>query len=88
RLEAMGADLSYHDPHIPRMPRGKRGYDDPPDLTSETPTSEFLKSLDCALIATDHDAVDYETQVTQAPLVIDARGATRGLEHLGTVVKA
>ncbi|MFH5805975.1 nucleotide sugar dehydrogenase [Alienimonas sp. DA493] len=88
RLGELGAELSYHDPHIPRMPRGKRNYPDPPDLVSETLAPEFLKGLDCVLIATDHDAVDYETVVKHAPLVIDSRGATRGLEALGTVVKA
>ena len=86
RLREMGAELSYHDPHVAVMP-SKRDYDFPP-LHSQPLTDEFLRGQDCVLIATDHAAVDYEQVVTQAPLVIDTRGVTRGLETLGTVVKA
>ena len=86
RLREMGAELSYHDPHVAEMP-AKRDYDFPP-LRSRPLTDEFLQAQDCVLIATDHAAVDYERVVKQAPLVIDTRGVTRGLESLGTVVKA
>ena len=86
QLRGMGAVLSYHDPHVPTMPR-KRDYDFP-TLHSQELTPEFLKSLDCVLIATDHTAVDYETVVKHAPLVVDTRNATRGLEDLGTVRRA
>ena len=87
RLAAMGADLSYHDPHVPRAPRNRRGYN-PPPLDSEPLTPEFLASRDCVLIATDHSAVDYEAVVRHAPLVVDTRGVTRGLEAAGRVVRA
>ena len=86
RLRGMGAELTYHDPHVPAMP-AKRDYDFPA-LKSEPLTPEFLASRDCVLIATDHSAVDYEAVVTHAPLVIDTRNAARGFEHLGTVVRA
>ncbi len=88
RLNDLGAELSYHDPHVPRMPRGKRGYADPPDLVSEPLTPAFLAGLDCVLIATDHDAVDYQAVVTHAPLIVDTRNAAHGFTGPGTVVKA
>ena len=86
QLRGMGAVLSYHDPHVPVMP-AKRDYDFPA-LKSEKLTPEFLGSVDCVLIATDHSAVDYAHVVTHAPLVVDTRNATRGHEGLGTVVRA
>ena len=86
RLRELGAELSYHDPHVPAMP-AKRDYTFAP-LTSEPLTAEFLASRDCVLIATDHAAVDYAAVVRHAPLVVDARGATRGLTGPGRVVRA
>ena len=86
QLREMGAELSYHDPHVPVMPP-KRDYDFPPMVSQEL-TPEFLGSVDCVLIATNHSAVDYKHVVTHAPLVVDTRNATRGHEALGTVVRA
>ena len=73
-LMEAGAELSYHDPHIPTVPK-KRDYDMPAMQSSEL-TAEFLQSLDCVLIATDHSSVDYDFLVQNAPLVVDTRNAT------------
>lgn len=72
-----GAIVSYNDPHIPNLPP-MRHY---PHLSmsSQDLTPEFLASQDCVLIATDHSAYDYEQIVTQSPLVIDTRNATRNV---------
>ncbi|QDU97116.1 nucleotide sugar dehydrogenase [Lignipirellula cremea] len=69
-----GADLSYNDPYIPSLP-SMRHYD-VPNLTSEPLTPEYLASLDCVLIATDHSAYDYEMIVRHSSIVIDTRNAT------------
>ncbi len=69
-----GADLSYNDPHIPSLPK-MRHYD-VPAMESQELTPEYLQSLDCALIATDHSAYDYDLIVKHAPLVVDTRNAT------------
>jgi len=74
-LLAGGADLSYHDPHIPTLP--KMRHHEVPPLQSQELTAEFLASRDCVLIATDHSACDYEFIVRHAPLVVDTRNATR-----------
>jgi UDP-N-acetyl-D-glucosamine dehydrogenase len=81
-----GAELSYHDPYIPTLPAMR--HHDLPAMSSQDLTPEFLKRLDCALIATDHTEVDYARVVEHAPLVVDTRNATRGLEHLGNVRRA
>lgn len=76
-LEERGAELSYCDPHVPKLPK-MRHYE-VPDLASSDPTPEFLQSLDCALISTDHTSFDYAAIVKHAPLVVDTRNATAGV---------
>lgn len=73
-LKASGAELSFYDPHIPKLPK-MRHYKLPPMESSEL-TAEFLAKLDCLLIATDHSSCDYEFIVRHAPLVVDTRNAT------------
>ena len=52
---------------------------DVPDLDSQTLTPEFLSTLDCALIATDHTAFDYAAIVKHATLIVDTRNATKSI---------
>ncbi len=74
-LQARGAELSYSDPHIPNLPK-MRHYD-VPEMASNSLTPDYLSSLDCALIATDHTAFDYASIVEHARLVVDTRNATK-----------
>lgn len=83
-LRARGAQISYNDPHIPRLPN-MRHYD-VPDLSSLPLTPEMLAATDCVLIATDHSDYDYDFIVQHARLVIDTRNAcasvTKGREKI------
>ena len=74
-LAERGAELSYSDPHIPRLPK-MRSFK-VLDIQSQDLTPEYLQSLDCALIATDHTAFDYDQIVQNCTLVIDTRNATK-----------
>lgn len=74
-LRERGAAISYNDPHVPVLPRMR--HHNPPALTSQELTADFLAAQDCVLIATDHSAYDYEFIVRHARLVVDTRGATR-----------
>ncbi len=76
-LQASGAVLSYNDPHIPTLP-SMRHYD-VPRLASEPLTPEYLASLDCVLIATDHSAYDWNFIVRYSSLVVDTRNATKNV---------
>jgi UDP-N-acetyl-D-glucosamine dehydrogenase len=69
-----GAQVSYHDPHIAEMNLDGKGV-----LASVELTDEALSGCDCAVIVTDHSAIDYARVVRLAPLVIDSRNATRKL---------
>ena len=68
-LGALGADLSYHDPHVPALPQA--------DLVGVS-FEDALEGCDLALIATAHPSVDHEAIAERAPLVVDLRGVTRG----------
>lgn len=72
QLQEIGAQLSYHDPHVPTFPR-KRAFDirmDSVPLTAET-----LSAHDAVVILVRHTAVDYALIASQAALVVDACNA-------------
>jgi UDP-N-acetyl-D-glucosamine dehydrogenase len=74
QLAGSGADVAYHDPHVPFLPDRK--------LSSVELTSEELLRTDCVVIATDHDAINLRRVVDLVPKVVDLRNAVR--ERLGT----
>ena len=87
QLIALGALVSYNDPHIPRLPK-TRSHDLPP-MESQTLTADNIASQDCVLIVTDHSSYDYSFITSHAQLVIDTRNATRGhVEGQTNVVRA
>ncbi|MEE8451806.1 MAG: nucleotide sugar dehydrogenase, partial [Thermoguttaceae bacterium] len=74
-LLARGAELTYNDPHVPKLPRLRRH--ELSHMESVELTPEFLASQDCILIATDHSSYDCDEIVRHAQLVIDTRNATK-----------
>lgn len=60
-----GAQVAYHDPHVPDLPR--KG------LRSVPLDAATLAESDVAVIVTDHRSVDYELVVREAPLIVDLR---------------
>jgi UDP-N-acetyl-D-glucosamine dehydrogenase len=73
-LRERGAVLSYCDPHVPTLPK-MRSFD-VALMSSQSLTPEYLQSLDCCLIATNHTAFDYDLIVRESKLVVDTRNAT------------
>ncbi len=73
----MGADVRYNDPHIAKFPK-LRKYDF--NLKSVELTPRMMKSMDCAVIVTNHAAYDYGFIVRNSKLVIDTRNATRDVK--------
>ncbi len=70
-LREHGAKLSYHDDHIAELP----------DFgLSGKSLDSVLSGCDAAIIVTAHPGVDPQKIVNEAPLVVDFRGATRGIE--------
>lgn len=70
-LEEKGAQIAYSDPHVPVFP-SKRDYSF--DLDSVELSVDHITRYDCILIATDHDAFDYNQLVQHARLIVDTRG--------------
>jgi UDP-N-acetyl-D-glucosamine dehydrogenase len=75
-LLRLGADVSYHDPHIPEAPQ-MRSWPDLPQLRSVPLNDKVLEEQDAVLVVTDHTGVDYEAVLRHAPLVVDTRGVYR-----------
>jgi len=74
-LEADGADVRYHDPHIPSFA------DDHGKVRRSVPlTDDLLAKADCVAIATNHSDFDYTRIVARAQLIVDTRNATAGME--------
>ena len=79
-LQNAGADVSYHDPHVPRF--AEHG------LEMQSVALDPA-AYDVCVIVTDHHAVDYDKVVDDASLVVDLRNATgsNGNHNSGKVFK-
>jgi UDP-N-acetyl-D-glucosamine dehydrogenase len=70
-LRNLGANVGYHDPHVAEVPElGLRS----------TPLDQALADCDVACVITPHEELDYRQVAAEAPLVVDFRGVTRGIE--------
>jgi UDP-N-acetyl-D-glucosamine dehydrogenase len=75
-LQERGAQVVYHDPYVPRVPRMREHR---LDMVSVPLTDDALESADAVLVATDHSCVDYARVVERAQLVVDTRNACKGV---------
>jgi len=66
-LEEDGAEVVYHDPHVPSFREDGHEYQSV-DLTRKT-----LSGIDAVVIVTDHRSVDYQLIADEVSLVIDSR---------------
>jgi UDP-N-acetyl-D-glucosamine dehydrogenase len=66
-LRTAGAEVAYHDPHVP-------SFDEHGVALSSSPLEPA--EYDCVVIVTNHSGVDYAQLVEDANLVIDLRNAT------------
>jgi UDP-N-acetyl-D-glucosamine dehydrogenase len=66
-LLAKGADVGYHDPHVPAFQHD--GF----EMTSAPDLDAALSEADCVIIATDHSSYDWPAVHERAQLVVDTR---------------
>ena len=80
-VEAQGAEVDFHDPHIPVVPM-TREHAELAGRASVALTPETLGGYDAVLISTDHAAVDYNLVAAHAKLIVDTRNALakRGID--------
>lgn len=88
-LEERGAIVDFYDPYIPEVPYDR----DHPEFAGRKSiewTREALGKYDAALIATDHDNVDYRLLLETVPFVVDTRDACQmyASEFAAKIVKA
>ena len=77
RLLRLGADVAYHDPHIPVAP-AMRTWPELPRMRSVRLDAARLGACDAVVLVTDHSTVDYQMVLDHAPLIVDTRGVYRG----------
>ncbi len=75
-LQEQGAKFDYYDPFIPAIPP-TREHSEFASMKSIEWTKDNLHQYDAALIATDHNNIDWQLLVDNVPLVIDTRNALR-----------
>jgi UDP-N-acetyl-D-glucosamine dehydrogenase len=73
-LRNAGAEIAYHDPHVPEFD-GLRSAPLEPDR------------YDCVAIVTAHSAIDYADVVRRGKVIVDFRNATSGVDGDGKVWK-
>ncbi len=76
-LGERGAELFYHDPHVPTLPEAR---------LESVPFEQELGAADLVVIVTAHPELDYRRTAAEAQLVLDFRGVTRGIES-GNLVR-
>jgi UDP-N-acetyl-D-glucosamine dehydrogenase len=75
-LRDLGAEVLYHDPHVPSLPEF---------ALVNTPLETILADVDLALIVTAHPGVDHDLIARRARLVLDLRGVTRASSSANVV---
>ncbi len=68
-LQALGADIRYHDPHVRALPEY--------GLRSQ-PLDEALQDAELTIIVTAHPEIDHALVARRAQILLDLRGVTRG----------
>jgi UDP-N-acetyl-D-glucosamine dehydrogenase len=74
-LARKGAEVRYHDPHVPELDLDGR------TLKSVDLSDELLAASDLVVIVTDHEAVDLARVVAKAPRIFDTRNATKNVRE-------
>lgn len=82
-LREKGVLVDYSDPYFPQFPKMREHHF---ELESVELSQDKIKQYELLLLATDHDAFDYELIQKHAKLIVDTRGVY--LEPLDNVVKA
>jgi UDP-N-acetyl-D-glucosamine dehydrogenase len=80
-LQKQGAHVDYNDPYVPEIHEAGL------KLKSHPLTAKFIKSADCVVIITNHDAYDYDFICRYSRLIMDTRNATKNIRTATPIVK-
>ncbi len=81
-LERDGAEVFYHDPHVPEW-----GTRDGRTLLSAPFTEDLLRGADAVVIVTDHSCFDAERIFELSSVLVDARNATASVAASGRTAR-
>ncbi len=81
QLRKKGADVVYHDPHVPDLAEEIEG-----ELRSVELTEAEVLGADCVVVLTAHSIFDWEWIGERAALVVDTRNALVGCEGKARVI--
>lgn len=84
-LEQAGAQVAFHDPHVPIIPMTREHSGLAGRKSSDL---DVASSVDAVLIVTDHDEINYGFLASEAALIIDTRNAMRNSKDRDNIVKA
>jgi UDP-N-acetyl-D-glucosamine dehydrogenase len=73
-LGERGADVCYHDPHVPTF-RDAAGAE-----RASQPLDEVLRHCDVVVVVTAHRDIDWDAVYERAALVVDTVDSSRGRE--------
>jgi UDP-N-acetyl-D-glucosamine dehydrogenase len=85
-LRQGGAQVIYHDPYCPELRVDGRERSEEVALRSAELTDALLEAVDAVVVLTDHSIIDYGRVARHAGLVVDSRGAMRGIGGRGRIV--
>jgi UDP-N-acetyl-D-glucosamine dehydrogenase len=77
-LQELGANVTYHDPHVPTLPQFN---------LASVDLNQGLANADIAAIVTAHPQLNYEEVAARAAQVIDFRGVTRDIQASPNLVR-
>ena len=87
QLRELGADVTYHDPHVPVFPQMRR-YPGDFELRSVPLTEAAVAAADAVLVVTHHAAIDWDLVARSAKIVVDTRNVMAGRSLRGVLVQA
>ncbi len=87
RFQALGAEVSYHDPHVPEIGT-TREHAKWQGVKSLAWSEEMIRQQDAVVIATHHKAFDLQALASWATLIIDTRNAMKDVQGPATIIKA
>ncbi|HMB93804.1 MAG TPA: nucleotide sugar dehydrogenase [Rhodothermales bacterium] len=85
-LQEEGGQVFYHDPYCPEIKDDGHTELKGIPMQSIALTDSHLQDMDAVVVVTNHAEVDYQFVVDHAGLIIDARGALRGITGSARVV--
>lgn len=79
RLKERGAEAAYYDPYVPVI-RPTREHAHWAGIRSVDWNRKTLESFDAAIVATNHQAVNYQELADWSPCIVDTRNAMASIK--------